>query len=638
MLFRSRSGKVVGESSNKEAIKPKEQDTVEIQVERQDEEKASTSNKSKEVVKPQGNLTSQGGNRDGKEGMNSQKENKNEGVKAYVPKLPYPTRIHKGAKDQQFPRFLEIFKKLEINIPLAEALEQMPLYAKFLKELITKKRSWQEKETVILNQECSAIIQQGLPPKLKDPGSFLIPCTIGSMAVDKSLCDLGASINLMPLTMMKKMMIEELKPTRMSLQLADRSIKVPNGVVENLLVKVGNFIFPADFVVLDMDEEGNNSVILGRPFLATARTIIDVEKGEMIFRVHDEQMTINVFKAMQYPAEKESYMRIDVVDSLVEEVFETNHQLKQEEVQDIQKQEENKLEEPEEPSEAKKEEVPQQELKPLPPHLKYAFLGEKDSFPVIINSTLNAEEEEKLLVVLKAHKEALGWTIDDLKGISPAVCMHKILLEENSKPVVQPQRRLNPTMKEVVQKEVLKLCKAGIIYPISDSPWVSPVQVVPKKGGMTVIVNEKNELIPTRTVTGWRMCIDYRRLNDATRKDHFPLPFIDQMLERLAGHAYYCFLDGYSGYNQIVVDPMDQEKTSFTCPFGVFAYRRMPFGLCNAPATFQRCMLSIFSDMVEKFIEVFMDDFSVFGDSFNTCLHHLTLVLKRCQETNLVLN
>ncbi|XP_052112769.1 uncharacterized protein LOC127744701 [Arachis duranensis] len=146
-------------------------------------------------------------------------------------------------------------------------------------------------------------------------------------------------------------------------------------------------------------------------------------------------------------------------------------------------------------------------------------------------------------------------------------------------------------MKEVVQKEVMKLWNAGIIFPISDSPWASPVQVVPKKGGMTVITNEKNEFIPTRTVTGWRMCIDYRRLNDATRKDHFPLPFIDQMLERLAGHAYYCFLDGYSGYNQIVVDPKDQEKTAFTYPFGVFAYRRMPFGLCNAPATFQRSYL-----------------------------------------------
>jgi len=257
---------------------------------------------------------------------------------------------------------------------------------------------------------------------------------------------------------------------------------------------------------------------------------------------------------------------------------------------------------------------------------------------VIINSSLTKKEEGELLDVLRAHKDALGWTIDDLKGISPTICMHKILLEDNSKAVIQPQRRLNPAMKEVVQKEVMKLWNAGIIYPISDSSWISPVQVVPKKGGMTVITNEKNELIPTRTVTGWRMCIDYRRLNDATRKDHFPLPFIDQMLERLAGHAYYCFLDGYSGYNQIVVDPKDQEKTSFTCPVGVFAYRRMPFGLCNAPATFQRCMLSIFSDMVEKFLEVFMDDFSVFGDNFTTCLNHLTLVLKRCQETNLVLN
>jgi hypothetical protein len=172
-------------------------------------------------------------------------------------------------------------------------------------------------------------------------------------------------------------------------------------------------------------------------------------------------------------------------------------------------------------------------------------------------------------------------------------------------------------MKEVVKKEVLKLLDAGMIYPISDSSWVSPVHVVPKKGGMTVVANEKNELIPTRTVTGWRMCIYYRRLNSATRKDHFPLPLMDQMLERLAGQAFYCFLDGYSGYNQIAVAPEDQEKTAFTCPFGVFAYRRMPFGLCNASATFQQCMLSIFSHMIEKNIEVFMDDFLVFGKSFD---------------------
>jgi len=216
--------------------------------------------------------------------------------------------------------------------------------------------------------------------------------------------------------------------------------------------------------------------------------------------------------------------------------------------------------------------------------------------------------------------------------------MHRIHMEADFKPVAQPQKRLNPRMKEVVKKEVQKLLEAGMIYPISDNAWVSPVQMVPKKSGVTVIHNEKNELIPTRTVTGWRMCIDYRKLNQATRKDHFPLPFMDQMLKRLVGKAYYCFLDGYSGYNQITIDPQDQEKTAFTCPFGIFAYRKMSFGLCNAPATFQRCMLAIFAYLIENCIEVFMDDFSIFGSTFDACLENLDLVLRRCVETNLVLN
>jgi hypothetical protein len=162
--------------------------------------------------------------------------------------------------------------------------------------------------------------------------------------------------------------------------------------------------------------------------------------------------------------------------------------------------------------------------------------------------------------------------------------------------------------------------------------------VVPKKTGITLVKNKNDELIPTRISSGWRMCVDYRKLNLFTRKDHFPLPFMDQMLERLAGKSFYCFLDGYSGYNQIVINPEDQEKTTFTCPFGTYAYRRMPFGLCNAPATFQRCMMSIFSDYVERIIEVFMDDFMVYGDSFDKCLENLSLILKRCIETNLVLN
>ena len=167
---------------------------------------------------------------------------------------------------------------------------------------------------------------------------------------------------------------------------------------------------------------------------------------------------------------------------------------------------------------------------------------------------------------------------------------------------------------------------------------VSPIQCVPKKGGITVVENQEGNQISTRVVTRWRVCIDYRKLNSATRKDHFPLPFIDQMLERIAGHAFYCFLDGYSGYNQIAIAPEDQEKTTFTCPYGTFAYRRMPFGLCNAPATFQRCMMAIFSYLVEEIMDVFMDDFSIYGGSFEGCLENLEQVLTRCEETNLVLN
>ncbi|GJW80399.1 reverse transcriptase domain-containing protein [Tanacetum coccineum] len=211
-------------------------------------------------------------------------------------------------------------------------------------------------------------------------------------------------------------------------------------------------------------------------------------------------------------------------------------------------------------------------------------------------------------------------------------------MEEDYKPAVQHQRRVNPKIHDVIKKEVEKLLDAGLIYPISDSPWVSPVHCVPKKGGFTVVENDENELIPTRLVTGWRVCIDYRKLNEATRKDHFPLPFMDQMLERLAGNEYYCFLDGFSGYFQIPIDPHDQEKTTFTCPYGTFAYRRMPFGLCNAPGTFQRCMMAIFHDMIEKTMEVFMDDFSVFGNSFENCLSRVDKMLQRCEDTNLCLN
>lgn len=181
------------------------------------------------------------------------------------------------------------------------------------------------------------------------------------------------------------------------------------------------------------------------------------------------------------------------------------------------------------------------ELKPLLEHLKYAHLGAAETLPVIVAADLTPTEEDKLLRVLRKYQDALGWTIADIKSISPAICMHRILMEDDVKPTIDAQRRLNPIMKEVVRTEVMKLLDAGMIYPISDSKWVSPTQVVPKRTGITIVKNDNNELIPTRLTTSWRMCVDYRKPNAGTRKDHFPLPFTDQMLERLAGRAFYCF-------------------------------------------------------------------------------------------------
>ncbi|KAM1136405.1 hypothetical protein ACFX2B_034119 [Malus domestica] len=561
---------------------------------------------------------------------------------------------------------MKTLAKVQINLPLLDAIKQIPSYAKFLKELCSKKKKFLEYEKVILTEQCSAVLLHKLPPKKKDPGSFTISCTIGSLDFHKVLIDLGASVNLMPYSVFQKLGEGELKPTSVSLQLADRSVTYPLGILENVIIKVDKFYLPADFIVLDMEEDKEVPLILGRPFMATARTLIDVEAGTLTLRVQGESVVFKLFEAVKRPFEPEECFRVDVLDGIVHANFAsrssndelltclTNHDATlsmEENVVDViaaldsapihnprWRHVYESLGVPKQPLIPSSEQAPKLELKLLPSHLKYAHLGVNETLPVIIAADCNDTEEDKLLRVLRKYQDALGWTLADIKGISPALCMHRIFMEAGTKPTVEAQRRLNPIMKEVVRLEVMKLLDAGIIYPISDSKWVSPTQVVPKKTGITVVKNDNNELVPTRMTTGWRMCVDYRKPNNSTRKDHFPLPFIDQMLERLAGHSFYCFLDGYSGYNQIPIAPEDQEKTTFTCHFGTFAYRRMPFGLCNAPATFQRCMMSIFSGMVENIVEVFMDDFSVFGNSFDICLDNLSLVLERCRETNLVLN
>ncbi|GJR72706.1 reverse transcriptase domain-containing protein [Tanacetum coccineum] len=338
-------------------------------------------------------------------------------------------------------------------------------------------------------------------------------------------------------------------------------------------------------------------LILGRPFHRTSHALIDVYEGEIILRNDDQTLTL---KCVAYGNPSPGYDPIVLNSSPTLTPFEESDFLLFEEADAFIA-------------------IDDEQTSPEINAMYYdpegdilileALLNNNNKLPVIIAKDLSDAEKTALIKVLKSRKQAIAWKLSDIKGINPEFCSHKILMEDDYEPAVQHQRRVNPKIHDVIKKEVEKLLDAGLIYPILDSPWVS-----------------------------LRVCIDYRKLNEATRKDHFPLPFMDQMLERLAGNEYYCFLDGFSGYFQIPIDPNDQEKTTFTCPYGTFAYRRMPFGLCNAPGTFQRCMMAIFHDMIEKTMEVFMDDFSVFGNSFSTCLTNLEKMLKRCEDTNLALN
>nr|GEW27359.1 reverse transcriptase domain-containing protein [Tanacetum cinerariifolium] len=374
-----------------------------------------------------------------------------------------------------------------------------------------------------------------------------------------------------------KLSLPKLSPTCMTLELAGRSISRPVGVAEDVYVK-------------------------------TRRAFIDVFEGELTLRIGKEAISFNLDQTSRYSANYNDMTanQIDVIDMACEEYSQevlgfsdviakvdaflaleddpTLPKVDQSYVNtegDILLLKELKIYE----AKYSIDEPPEVELKDLPPHPEYAFLEGNDKLPVIIAKDLSNEEKTALITVFKSHKRAIAWKLSDIKGINPKFCTHKIIVEEDFKPVVQHQRRVNPKIHDVIKKE----------------------------GGFTIVENVENELIPTRLVTGWRVCIDYRKLNKATHKEHFPLPFMDQMIERLAGNEYYYFPNGFSSYFKIPIYLKDQEKTTLMCPYGMFAYRRMPFGLCNAPGMFQR-------------------------NSFQTCLFHLEKMLKRCEDTNLCLN
>ncbi|GKA83587.1 reverse transcriptase domain-containing protein [Tanacetum coccineum] len=506
--------------------------------------------------------------------------------KPYKLKIPYPQRLRKKKMEAKYGKFLDMIRAVRIYVPLIDVLAGMPNYGKIFKELISNKHKIKQISVAFLSDEISAMIQNKVPPKLGDPGSFLIPS-------------------------------------------------------KNMLVEVGKFTFPDDFVILEMEEDSKVPLILGRPFLYTVDAVIQVKQKQLNLGVGTERMIFNIDSAMKHSySNDDTCFSIDVIDEILEEDFDA---LLDEGSKILHSIEGTLLEEEifaefDEFIAMTVDENSDSESDTEDPPFEKITINTDYKIKTSLEEPPTDLEFKPLLIIWNITSKTFAWKTTDIPGIFPSFCKHKIQLLDDKKPVVQKQRRLNPNMQEVVKKEIVKLLDTGIIYPIADSPWVSPIHCVPKKGGITVITNENDELIPTRTVTGWRVCIDYRKLNEATTKDHFPLPFMDQMLERPAENKYFCFLDGFFGYFQILIDPNDQEKTTFTCPFSTYAYRRMPFGLCNVPATFQRCMLVIFHDMIEESVKVFMDEFSVFRNSFDTCLNNLDKILQRCKDAHLVLN
>nr|GEV04966.1 reverse transcriptase domain-containing protein [Tanacetum cinerariifolium] len=521
--------------------------------------------------------------------------------------IPYPLRHdnerRRDQANEQIEKFYEIYKDMSFEISFTNALILMPKFASTLKALIGNK----EKLRI---DECLA------------------------------LADLGASINLMPLSVWEALSLPELISTCMTLELADRSVSKPIGIAKDVSFKVGVFHFPADFVgeltlrikneaiTYNLDQTMRYSANYNQ---MTANKIIIVEMAceEYSQEVlgfsnvttsgnptpYDDPIVFTTSPTLT-PFGDSDFLLFEEADSFLGLEDDTNspkiNQFYYDPEGDILLLEAILNSEPLPPlpnheqylPSFKKElkvckaktvkssvdEPPEVELKDLPPHLKYTFLEGNNKLPIIIAKELRDEEKFALIKVLKSHKRAIAWKLSDIQGINLEFCTHKILMEEDYKPAAQHQRRVNPKIHDVIKKEV------------SDSPWVSPVHCVSKKGGFTVVENKENKLIPTRLVTGWRVCIDYRKLNEATRKHHFPLPFMDQMLERLAGNEYYCFLDGFFGYFQIPIDPRNQEKTTFTVPT-----KCLPIDACLSACAMHR--------------ERFKDK-----------------MLQRCEDTNLSLN
>ncbi|GKA24411.1 reverse transcriptase domain-containing protein [Tanacetum coccineum] len=402
------------------------------------------------------------------------------------PNLPYPSRLNKQKirekDDILASKFMEIFRNLHFELSFADALIHMPKFAPMFKKMLNNKDKLIELTKTPLNENCSAVVLKKLPEKLGDPGRFLIPCDFSEFDSYLALADLGASINLMPLSIWKKLQLPGLTETKMVLELADRTISKPTGVAENVFVKVGKFYFPADFVVLDFIADPRVPLILGRPFLRTAHALID-ERGERRFSdkiaygnpspgydpiVSNSSPTLTPFGDSDFLLLEEADTFLAIADDPTSPEVDEAYYDPEGDILLL----ESLLNSDPSPSlnqgnylpEIKKElkvcksaessidEPPEVELKDLPPHLEYAFLADNNKLPVIIAKDLSDDEKTALIKVLKSRKQAIAWKLSDIKGINPEFCSHKILMEDDYEPAVQHQRRVNPNIHDVIKK------------------------------------------------------------------------------------------------------------------------------------------------------------------------------------------
>ncbi|GJW31243.1 hypothetical protein Tco_0051275 [Tanacetum coccineum] len=433
------------------------------------------------------------------------------------PSLPYPSRLNKQKirekDDILASKFMEIFRNLHFELSFANALIHMPKFALMFKKMLNNKDRLIELTKTSLNENCSAVVLKKLPEKLGDPGRFLIPFDFSDFDSYLALADLG----------------------EITLRNDDQSLTLKCGDAPSISYNNLESLKKVDLIDATCEEYSqevlgfSDSVAYNNPspyydpivsISSPTLTPFDesdfllFEEADAFIAIDDEQISTEI-DATYYDPEG---------DILILEALLNNDPLPHPNQGDYSPgiQKELKVVEPQKSSleyatsYEPKVELPEVELKELPPHLEYAFLEENNKLPVIISKDLSQDEKTSLINVLKNRKQAIAWKLSDIRGIDPEFCSHKILLEDDYEPSVQHQRRVNPKIHDVIKKEVEKLLDAGLIYPISDSPWVSPVHCVPKKGGMTVVTNEENELVPTRLVTGWRVCIDYRKLNDFT--------------------------------------------------------------------------------------------------------------------------